>query len=219
MRVSAGQPAKRFTTPALAHGPDRGLAGLGQPHRLDDDVGPVAVRGSGAAASARSPPGVARDRLLRAQLERLLAADPRLRPTDDHVRAPQPREGHEHQADRPRPDHRHRLPRPIQLSSTPRTTQASGSTMAASRKPRPSSRGTQVLPHDPGRDPRELRVGAVPEEQVVAQAGAVVRGSSGTRRRARSWPPPRAAPGSTPSTPGPTSSTTPATSWPKTRAA
>ena len=84
------------------------------------------------------------------------------------------------------------------------------------RPARPVER-QQVARHDPRRERGELGVGAVPEQQVVAQARAVRAGSksqapqgaelAATTARARARSPRR---------PRPRSSTTPATSWPKT---
>ena len=68
--------------------------------------------------------------------------------------------------------------RSIRESATPRTTQASGSTIAACRNESPSARGTTFWATMRAGMQGELGVGAVPEEQVVAEVLAAGRGRS-----------------------------------------
>jgi hypothetical protein len=56
----------------------------------------------------------------------------------DHIDARQLRRVHKHQPDRPRAKHDHRVARPRRVSSSPRTTQASGSVSAACSNATPS---------------------------------------------------------------------------------
>ena len=197
-RASAGQPAKRLTSPPLrtariAASPFSASAG-----GLDHHVGPAGRRvpaaGRGLATSA-SFAGV--DHLVGAQLARLGERGPALRPR----RSPAPRAGGREPAASDRSS-----PAPITATVWP------AATLLCSM-PRKCA-GERLLPWPPsgrrlpdrsarGSSPRSARgiransgVGAVPEQEVVAEARP--RGRPGTRNRRRtgpSWPRRRARPG------------------------
>ena len=158
-------------------------------------------------SSARSTPSRRGDHGLRPHLQRLVQA--LLAPSrGHHVRAAHAGQGHEHQADGAGADDGHRL-----AAADPALLHAAdhaGQRLHHGRLVEGQAVGQrqQVLPHHPRRDARELRVGAVPEQQVVAQARHLVlavvavaagRGVGGHHRRSparglrprRPPPPPR----------------------------
>ena len=97
-----------------------------------------------------------------------------MRPTTVTWAPAQAREGDEHQADRPGADHRHRLPAADPALLHPPHDAREGLDHRRLAEPHALLERHEVVPHHPGGDAGELRVGPVPEEEVVAQARAVV---------------------------------------------
>ena len=153
----------------LAHRPQRHVGGLGLAHGLDHHVRPVPVR------AERTEPGtevLARhgdDRLARPERAGAREAT-RVAAHRDHGRAAQGGEAHEHQADRPRAENRHGLPLPdaALLDATHDARERLDHRRLSEAEP--VLEREHVVPDDPGRDARELGVGAVPEQEVVAEA-------------------------------------------------
>ena len=214
-----GGPAReQVDEPALAHRPDRGLGRLGRARR------PRSPRRAPAAASPlpeglRRRPRLAWRRSPRRPRARApCASRPALRPTTITLR---PAQAGERPASirpiEPGADHRDGLARPRCCSARCRARRR----RAAPPWPPRGSR-LPVERHEVA-SPRSARGSARTRRRPRSRTGGRRRGSRGRpgsrgrRRRAPSWRRPRASPGRTPSTPGPTSSTTPATSWPKTR--
>src|SRR6185436_5646599 len=165
--------AEELDDAPLAHGAHRGLRGPGQADGLDHDVHPAPV-GAALAQQLREVHAFARrHHALRPHLERLVqpgaAAAGR-----GHVGPAHAREGDEHEADGPRADDGHGLaaPDPALLDAPDHAGQGLHHRRFAELEP--FVEGEQVLLDHPRGDARELGVGAVPEEEVVAQARHLV---------------------------------------------
>ena len=216
-RVGRAAARRGCTSAALAHARSAASAVSALPGGLDHHVGARGRRGVSRRSGSAHVRALAASTTAAAPISQRLVEPPGVAARDDDARPAQAREPHEHEADGPAADHGHRLPRLDPRLARRRARRRRAAPSAPPRgSRRPAGSGSRFFATMRAGIARELGVGAVPEQQVVAQASRPVRAVGARRRTAPSSRPRRArSRRARPRRPRPTASTTPAISWPK----